>query len=202
MKMYELRVGTTALFVAMLAFGCTRDAVETPDPAATAKSADSSAAPPGADSAIEHTDSGRLALDPGGLRIFMTSNGSARAIPFGTAMAQTVDVVRRVHGAPVNETRSEDCNADVATFPDNLVLYFTNDEFVGWSVRDGSTLTTAYGIGTGMTRAQLDSGYVAEVKQTSLGTEFTAGMLAGLLESPASGARITHLWSGATCIAR
>lgn len=38
--------------------------------------------------------------------------------------------------------------------------------------------------------------------RSTLGTEFTAGGLAGLLDGTGARARITHLWAGASCAMR
>jgi hypothetical protein len=58
------------------------------------------------------------------------------------------------------------------------------------------------GVGIGTTRAQVEDALAIQVSSTSLGTEFTAGGLAGLLDGPGAEARITNLWAGETCIAR
>jgi hypothetical protein len=58
------------------------------------------------------------------------------------------------------------------------------------------------GIGVGSTRAQLDAAFDPQITQSSLGTEFSAAGLGGVLESPAPTARITSLWAGTGCIFR
>lgn len=62
-------------------------------------------------------------------------------------------------------------------------------------------LTTMSGVGPGTTRASLDEAYSTKVRQTTLGSEFTAGELAGLLDGPGRKATITNMWAGLTCIA-
>jgi hypothetical protein len=55
----------------------------------------------------------------------------------------------------------------------------------------------------GTTRTELENGAsVARIAKSSLGEEFTAGDVAGLLDSAAADARVSNLWAGATCIAR
>lgn len=63
-------------------------------------------------------------------------------------------------------------------------------------------LTTMSGVGPGTKRASLDEAYSTKVRQTTLGSEFTAGELAGLLDGPGRKATITNMWAGLTCIAR
>ena len=147
-------------------------------------------------------DSAHLALEGEGLRVFVASSGSARPIPFGTSRADVMRAVSTVQGSEPRDSGSmEDCGVDYAAWAD-LTLYFTRDELVGWSTAPGSRLTTASGIGVGSTRRQLEDAYDADVAESTIGIEFSAGDLAGVLESEAPYARILHMWAGATCIAR
>jgi hypothetical protein len=145
-----------------------------------------------------------LALDPEGLRIIDTRNGASNLLPFGTRKAATVAALNSVLGAPpVEQGDVDDCNASYARWPSGLGAWFTVGNFSGWAVpAEASGLATAAGVGPGSTRAELDAAYDAIVFESSLGTEFTAGELAGVLSSDAPDGRITHLWSGNTCIAR
>src|SRR3546814_16332062 len=63
-------------------------------------------------------------------------------------------------------------------------------------------LGTMAGITRGSTRSDLESAYAAEVGETTLGTEFTAGGLSGLLDGTGPTAYITTLWAGTTCAFR
>lgn len=54
----------------------------------------------------------------------------------------------------------------------------------------------------GSTRAELEAAYATRVFESTLGTEFSAGSLQGLLESPRADARVMSLWAGTTCILR
>ena len=146
----------------------------------------------------------RLALEGEGLRVFDAETGAPRALSFGVAALVARQAVQAVLGVPPSaEGESADCGLRFATWPDGLSLSLRGDHFVGWSLRsDASRLTTPTGVGIGSSRAQIEEAHVVEVTETSLGTVFAVGGMAGVLESPAPGARITALWAGEVCLAR
>ncbi|MGQ4660996.1 hypothetical protein [Lysobacter sp. F6437] len=147
----------------------------------------------------------RLALEGEGLRIFVSPSGSARPIAFGTGKAETLATLRKVIGAaPVDEGDNNECGATRVRWPGGLATWFVDDAFVGWSVGpDGSGVSTVDGLAIGSTRTALESGgSVVQIDSTTLGTEFTAGGVAGLLDSDDDNASVIHLWAGQTCIAR
>lgn len=146
-----------------------------------------------------------LALDGEGLRIFAVATGSSRPLPFGTARAETLRMLEVVEGAPPSQQgENPDCGATNAIWPDGLTVWFARDRFVGWSVASAdSPLSTAGGLKVGITRKTLQDGAaVATITPSSIGEEFTAGGIGGLLGSARADARVTHLWAGAVCIAR
>lgn len=177
-----------------------RPAVTTPAtvpsvPASRASGADAGAATPAA----------TLALDGEGLRIFMAETGASRAIPFGIAKADALAMLEAVQGAPPGDQgENVDCGATNAIWPDGLTVWFARDRFVGWSVASAaSPLSTAGGLAVGTSRADLENGAsVATIAPSSLGEEFTAGDVAGLLDSAGADARVSNLWAGEVCIAR
>ena len=147
----------------------------------------------------------KLALDGEGLRIFTVGTGSSRAIAFGIGKAEAMRMLEAVHGAPPRDQGENlDCRASKASWQDGLTVWFARDKFVGWSVTSAaSPLSTAGGLKVGSTRAEVENGAsVAKIAPSSLGEEFTAGDVAGLLDSAKADARVTHLWAGAVCIAR
>ena len=151
------------------------------------------------------TPATRLALDGEGLRIFTVATGSSRAIPFGIGKAEALAMLETVQGAqPSEQGENVDCGATNAIWPDGLTAWFARDKFVGWSVASAaSPLSTAGGLKVGTTRADVENGAsVAKIAPSSLGEEFTAGDVAGLLASGDADARVTNLWAGAACIAR
>ena len=145
-----------------------------------------------------------LALDGEGLRLVETASGSTRPLAFGEEAALVTATLERVLGAPPTETgRVEDCAQEYATWSPGFSVWFLDGTFVGWGLRDdGQPLTTMAGIGIGSSRAELESAYVIDVYESSLGVEFNAGALAGLMDGEGAGSLISHLWAGNTCIAR
>ncbi|WP_411281788.1 hypothetical protein [Gemmatimonas sp.] len=55
--------------------------------------------------------------------------------------------------------------------------------------------------GLASTRAELDAAYATQVATSSIGMQFSAGGLSGMLVSSATKAPITDLWVGTHCIA-
>lgn len=144
-----------------------------------------------------------LALDGEGLRLVNPENGSTRLIPFGGPQAETVAALTGALGVPSETGTNAECPPgalDFATFGQDTTLYFQDGAFAGWftSAGDWSTMN---GIRAGMTRAELDaSGSEIELTETSLGQEFDAGGVYGIMNEDASA--VDLLWAGANCFAR
>ena len=155
-----------------------------------------------------------FALDGEGLRVIRLSSGATRLVPFGEARSVVIAMASRLlHAMPPKLTENLDCPATVATWPaSELQLWFTSDaaaRFVGWSLggrapadSTAPALTTMSGIGLGSTRAALESVYVARIARSSLGVEFSAAGIAGLLDSAQPNAAVQTLWAGQVCLAR
>ena len=152
-------------------------------------------------------DQPRLAVEGEGLRWFLPPNGSARPIPFGTPQADVLASLQRVRG-PAGRGVNADCGAgpvEYASWPDGLNVVFQRGKFVGWSLdgRAAGALATADDVGPNTTRAELEGAFATlSVQRTSLGSEFTAGELHGLLDGPGRRALITDMWAGVSCVAR
>lgn len=148
-----------------------------------------------------------LAVEGEGLRLFDRDTGAARPLSFGTAQAALLGALR-FRGPPGTGTNGE-CGAgplDYASWPDGLTLYFQKGTFFGWALGARAAnpagrpaLATAAGIGPGSSRADLDDAYAARIMPSTLGTEFAAGDLFGLLDGPGPYARISNMWAGASC---
>lgn len=142
------------------------------------------------------------------MRLVVAATGSTRLLSFGMDSSAVLAALTRALGEPASRGANEECGAGAmafAAFDGGLSTNFQAGRFVGWSARaSGSphTLTTMSGIGVGSTRAALDSVYTAKVGESSLGEEFSAGALSGVLDGKGASARITNLWAGTNCIAR
>jgi len=149
-----------------------------------------------------------LALSGEGLD-FVTERGSVRHLVFGTPAAQTVDAVSKTYsGMDPQRGHNAECGAgplDMATWKDGLSVMLQGGRFVGWSVSPreaeigDSSLTTIAGIGIGSTRRELEAAYTALVRETTLGQEFAAGDVFGVLDGAGPSARIIALWAGESC---
>lgn len=160
-----------------------------------------------------------ISLDGEGLRLIDPKSGATRPLAFGVDEAQLRLVAEKLKG-PAKAGRNDDCGAGALAYlswDDGLTLYALDGLFAGWALDESqaaapakapakgeppSRLTTISGVGIGSTRAELLDAYDATIEQTSLGTEFNAAGLSGILEGTGARARVTHLWSGVNCVYR
>ncbi|MBB5709611.1 hypothetical protein [Sphingomonas xinjiangensis] len=147
-----------------------------------------------------------LGLSPDGLTL-VSADGSARQVNFGIAQDDAMRAASVVAGKPGNPMLNPDCPSgplDSVDFADGLTLFFEGARFVGWDVDDTEPgrFTTMSGVGIGTTRRAMERSVVIEVENTSLGHEFRAGALSGLLSAPGETGRVMQLWAGTTCIFR
>ena len=146
------------------------------------------------------TDTPAFVVEAEGLRLFNKQSGAARPIAFGTPRD---DVLRMLAFLRKPETgQNGECGAgplDFANWANGLGLFFQQDKFVGWNLNPRGDVTTASGVGPGSSRADLEGAYAAKISQTSLGTEFAAGALFGLLDGKGPAAKITYMWGGVSC---
>lgn len=185
--------------LAMALSACTSEEQPSSNAMATADMADARAAP-----AAPAVKPPRLAVAGEGLRLF-PQRGSATAIPFGTPR-DAVMTALSFRGSAETGTM-EECGPgplDHAIWDDGLKLYFQEGKLAGWAIdeRSKGAIATASEIGIGGSRTELEQVQAIEVAETSLGTEFTSGAIAGLLDGPGREAKVTDLWAGLTCIFR
>lgn len=195
-----------ALFLACLAACSPQDAGSGGDASvAGTPTAGNAAAPATGPQGPEKNRPARILLAGGGLIIAPTGGGKARLIPFGTPTAATLEAVAKAVGrGPSRRGSNEECGGGAQTFAgwdEILTLWFSEEGgFVGWD-SDGE-LATAEGVAVGSPRSALDGLEGVEIAQSTLGTEFTASDISGLLASDASDAKVKALWSGSTCVFR
>lgn len=145
----------------------------------------------------------RLMLSGDGLIAAGEPAGSTRKIAFGSAQPLVMKAISGILGAPDQQGDNAECPAgpvQFASWNKGLVANFQDGKFVGWG--GAVDLRTERGIGFGSSRAELDKAYDPVVEESSLGVEFNADGLSGILESNAADAAITEIWAGVTCVAR
>lgn len=146
----------------------------------------------------------RLAVEAEGLRLF--AGESARLLSFGMPLEQLLALLERFRGPADRGTHGE-CGPgplEYAVWADGLTLYFQDGRFAGWALdeRAAGAHATVGGLAPGSTRRALETAYEAKIEQTSLGTEFRAGGLYGVLDAPGPNGRVTALWAGVSCVFR
>lgn len=203
-----LPVLTTMGVLVVQGCGPSGDSGKAPDTArAPAVSADSATPGAGAPGSSAIPTGTHVALDGAGLTLVSAESGSTRAIAFGTPADQALNAIRAVLGDPIVRTTNQECGAgpiEFIAFDGGLFVAVQKDRFVGWTSRPSGSkkLGTMSGIGLGSTRTELDAAYNVRVSRSTIGTEFMAGGLQGVLASDAASAPITDLWAGANCVAR
>jgi hypothetical protein len=190
------------LLAAILAAACGGESGEggvrgsTPDSAGAAPvsdTGDASAPVPAAEPAAS------VVLAPDGVVV-----GGAR-VAFGGGREQVLAAVGGVLGAPQEQGTNEECPAGPLGFTQyaGLQLVFQDGSFVGWFAQEGSPLRTGQGIGVGSTLGQLKAAYpAATVEETSLGTEFAANELYGIVTNPSDEGKVQVMFAGTNCIFR
>lgn len=132
--------------------------------------------------------------------------GGAGRLAFGGGREAVLAGVGAVLGAPEERGTNEECPAGplaFARFGAGLELVFQDGGFVGWFAREGSALRTATGIGPGSTLGQLKAAYPATtVEETSLGHEFAADGLYGIVTDPSDSGKVEVIFAGTNCIFR
>ncbi len=188
----------------------TPTSVGTAPPLANVASPPADAATPSAATLPAPSVGLHIALSGDGLSA-VTDSGSARHLAFGSDTDMVVGVVTRAEGAEPTSGRNGECGAgpvDMATWGSGLTLLSQDGRFVGWSVNptrgrdDRRRPATIAGLALGSTRQDLAAAYAADIRQTSLGTEFSAGGMAGVLDGGGPDARVTALWAGTSCVFR
>jgi len=175
-------------------------AADTTAPAATAP------APAPAPAPADTADDPALAVADNGVRVFDGTSESGRPLPFGMPMEAVLATMEGLRGKAERSTNSE-CGAgsiEFANWKDGLGLLFQEGRFVGWALdgRGGGEVKTSGGVGPGSTRRELEAAHQIKIDETSLGTEFMAGDIAGVLDGAGPDARILTMWAGVNCVFR
>jgi hypothetical protein len=186
--------------VALLA-GCS-GSTQADEPDATASQTHAAALAP-VQSATKAAPTPTLLLEGFGLRLSAGNGGKSQPLLYGTDQQQATTAISSILGQPSQQGTNNDCPAgpvQVASWSKGLSANFQDGKFVGWA--GAVDIKTSRGIGFGSTRADLVKAYKPTFKQSTLGTEFLADGLSGVMESDAADATISDLWSGVSCVAR
>jgi hypothetical protein len=145
-----------------------------------------------------------IALAADGLEVI--DGGAPQRLPFGAARTRVLADVGGVLGQPAQQGMQEECPAGPlyqVGYAGGLQLVFQDSAFVGWFAQSGSTLRTARDIGPGSTLGQLKAAYPAtKVEETSLGHEFDAGDLWGIVTDTTDAGEVEVIFAGINCIFR
>jgi len=149
-----------------------------------------------------------LVLEGGGFSFAQPGLHPARYIDFGLPRATVIDAVTIIRGRPSGSGRIARCAGGPLDFTayGALVLNFRHDRFVGWVLNPGArpSIETDLGLGIGTPRDQVaygdeDPTYIGNSPR---GPQFEVAEIGGFLSSNRPNARVTRLYSGATCFAR
>lgn len=191
------------LAIALAACGPERSADDTAS--ASADSASAPVSPAAVDTVRAPEVAGpSITLASDGLGVI--ADGLPRQLAFGAARPRVLAEVGGVLGQPTEQGMQEECPAGPlyqVRYAGGLQLVFQDSAFVGWFAQPGSTLRTAREIGPGSTLAQLKAAYPAvKVEETSLGHEFDAGELWGIVTDTTDAGVVEVIFAGINCIFR
>lgn len=150
---------------------------------------------------------GGVALDQEGLRL-VAESGSTRLVKFGTPTADAVAALSSVLGNPQDRSVNNECGAgptEFVSWDNDLDALFLEGKFAGWSAgnQSGGKVSTMDGVGVGSSRQQLTASFAdLKVEESTLGIEFSAGEISGILDKDGPGGKVETLWGGTSCVFR
>lgn len=196
------------LAFAALAAACGQPSEESTPAAPAAPAAPTATAEPAAPATpAAAAASGAVALDQEGLRL-VSETGSTRLVAFDVPTADAVAALSSVLGNPADRSTNSECGAgptEFVSWPNDLDAMFLEGKFVGWSVgsRSDGKVTTMDGIGVGSTRQQLTESFGdLKVEESTLGIEFNAGVISGILDKDGPAGKVETIWGGTSCVFR
>lgn len=197
--MHKLTIGAGALLLGLAA--CNSEPARNESAANSAVPANASANA-SAPAAAPAPAAAAVVLEGAGLRLPGAS--PPRTLAFDMPEAQTIDALTKALGRPPTEQgENEECGGGAMKFAEwkgELTAWFLDGRFAGWDNKGG--LKTLEGIGIGSSRSEVATLPGFEFEESTLGAEFRAGGLSGVLDSKAPDAKVTHIWGGATCVFR
>lgn len=196
----------TVLALAALVTACGQPSEES-TPAAPAPSAAPAQPAPPAAPATAAAPAGAVALDQEGLRL-VSDTGSSRLVAFGIPTADAVAALSSALGNPADRSINSECGAgptEFVSWPNALDAMFLDGKFVGWSLgsKSDGKVTTMDGIGVGSSRQALTAAFGdLKVEQSTLGVEFSAGDIFGILDKDGPAGKVETIWGGLSCVFR
>ena len=140
-----------------------------------------------------------LFVDAEGLR----PAGTTLRIDFGREQAGVIASVTNILGtAPASQSTNAECGAGPVTavrWAEGITLNFQEEAFHGW-VTDNAAFRSPTGVTVGQSREDAAAAGASGFSQTSLGTEFSAGRIYGIMDE--SGETVDLLFAGVTCFFR
>lgn len=140
-----------------------------------------------------------VALEADGLRL-----ADGRRLAFGAPKEHVVkDLSAALGKPPTEQSENDECGGgylDSAGWDGNFYTLFDEGKFAGWD--DRGRFETESGLKVGSPRAQVAALTGVSIEESTLGIEFSAGGLGGVLASKAKDAKVASFWAGATCVAR
>ncbi|MDB5468500.1 MAG: hypothetical protein JWR84_60 [Caulobacter sp.] len=196
----------SAVALAALVTACGKPAEDSAPAAPTAPASPAAPAEPAAPTTPAAAGPA-VALDQEGLRL-VTDSGSTRLVKFGTPTADTVAALSSALGNPADRSVNSECGAgptEFVSWSNDLDALFLDGKFAGWSAgRDsGGKVTTMDGVGVGSTRQQLTAAFAdLKVEESTLGIEFSAGDISGILDKDGPAGKVQVIWGGTSCVFR
>ena len=196
----------SAVALAALVTACGQPA-ENSTPAKPAEAAPQAEAAKPAEPAAPATPAAGVALDQEGLRL-VSASGPTRLVTYGTATADPVAALSSVLGNPEDRSTNSECGAgptEFVSWANDLDALFMDGKFVGWGAgsKSGGKASTMAGIGVGSTRQQLTAAFGnLMVEETTLGIEFSAGDISGILDKDGPTGKVDAIWGGTSCVFR
>ncbi|NNC73075.1 MAG: hypothetical protein HKN78_09400 [Sphingomonadaceae bacterium] len=188
-----------ALTACLMTAGCTEQAGD----GGAEESAAGNRAEASHDAPAEEALSIVLTVD--GLRLSDDSN----MVTFGTPEETAIAEMDAIAGAPTERSSNDECGAGPMAFAHfgALTINFQNSRLVGWSMFDGEEwegrpVATPAGITIGSRRAEVEAAPQAVFEETSIGLEFTADGVDGVMSEDGPEGVVINLWAGTNCIFR
>jgi hypothetical protein len=144
-------------------------------------------------------------LEGDGFTPAQPDGGTALKLPFGMAEADVSRVLTGLHGRQPTRDGCADTDLVVLDWGSNVDFLFETGPLVGWYASEGAPegFSTLSNIHVGSTLAEVRTADPAvEVREDTVGPEFSLGDVHGFLSGTGDDARVTALYAGRACIFR